>query len=206
MSTNISTLRTGARRAAIERAEKEYKLQCDVFDTADRKAQATTTIAGALLAADLGFVSKLAETPSAVAQVILVIITAALGSSVLMALCAMFARDSELPASMAETEVKYGELLEVDTCEAFGSAEDSLLDQLLEALRKANVSVSTVSADKARWVHRAQISLIVAAGATIALTVALVFNPGLLSLKATETTSVEQALTTTSTKSKAPVK
>ncbi|OUL70469.1 hypothetical protein [Paraburkholderia hospita] len=79
MSTKISELKTGARRAAIERAEKQYKLHCDVYDTADRKAQATTTIAGALLAADLGFVARLSETPSPFALAMLIVITVALG-------------------------------------------------------------------------------------------------------------------------------
>jgi hypothetical protein len=39
MTLDILQMRIAAQRAAIERAEKEYKLQCDVFDTADRKGQ-----------------------------------------------------------------------------------------------------------------------------------------------------------------------
>ncbi|ANB73618.1 hypothetical protein AYM40_15575 [Paraburkholderia phytofirmans OLGA172] len=183
MSTDISDLHQTARRSAIERAEKEYKVQCDVFDTADRKAQATTTIAGALLAADLGFVSKLSETPSLVAQVILVVITLALGCSVLMALCAMYARDSELPASGAETESKYKSLIAQTTSDNFSKAEIELLDFLLEKLQQANASVGVVSSKKADWVHRAQKALIAAAFATIVLTLALTFYPNLLALK-----------------------
>src|ERR1700758_4510257 len=86
LTAELMSLQLAARQSAIERAEKEYKIQCDVYDTADRKAQATTTIAGALLAADLGFVAKLSETPSPFAQWALVAITGALGCSVLFAL------------------------------------------------------------------------------------------------------------------------
>ncbi|TGP40550.1 hypothetical protein EN871_27710 [bacterium M00.F.Ca.ET.228.01.1.1] len=184
MSTDISDLHNSARCAAIERAEKEYKVQCDVFDTADRKAQATTTIAGALLAADLGFVSRLVE-PSPIAQFMLVAITLALGCSVLMALYAMYARDCELPASGAEAEQKYMNVITKTTTDDFRVAETELLDFLLEKLLRANASVSGVSSEKAGWVHRAQKALIAAAFSTIALTLALTFYPNLLALKST---------------------
>ncbi|WP_157650762.1 hypothetical protein [Burkholderia ubonensis] len=191
---DIANLQLAARRLAIERAEKEYKIQCDVFDTADRKAQATTTIAGALLAADLGFVAKLSEKPSLLAQSALVAITIALGCSVLMALWAMYARDSELPASGAETESKYANVMKQSTVDAFGTAEAELLDFLIEELKQANGSVADVSGKKACWVHRAQIALIVAAISTIALTLALIFWPDLLALKPNSDASSEQAV------------
>ncbi|MFM0502915.1 hypothetical protein [Paraburkholderia caffeinilytica] len=192
MSTDLSDLHNSARRSAIERAEKEYKVQCDVFDTADRKGQATTTIAGALLAADLGFVSRLSE-PSLIAQFMLVAITLTLGCSVLMALYAMYARDSELPASGAETEPKYKNLITKTTTDNFCVAETELLDFLLEKLLQANASVSRVSSEKARWVHRAQKALIAAAFATIVLTLALTFYPNLLALKSGSEPAVASA-------------
>ncbi|MEX3945580.1 hypothetical protein AB4Y44_39850 [Paraburkholderia sp. BR10937] len=187
------SLQLAARRSAIERAEKEYKIQCDVYDTADRKAQATTTIAGALLAADLGFVAKLSETPSLFAQLALVAITGALGCSVLLALWAMYARDTELPASDLETEPKYASLLKLSTDDAYSTAEAELLDFLIEKLKRANESVADVGANKACWVHRAQKALIVAAVFTIALTLALIFNPDLLSLKSSSDVTAVQA-------------
>ncbi|WP_146749850.1 hypothetical protein [Paraburkholderia bryophila] len=50
-------------------------------------------------------------------------------------------------------------------------------------MKLANASVADVGGKKARWVHRAQKALIVAALATIGLTFALIFSPDLLSLK-----------------------
>lgn len=185
MTTDIATLHCNARIAAIERAEKEYKLQCDVFDTADRKAQATTTIAGALLAADLGFVAKMSDAPGLLAQTALVAITVALGVSVLMALWAMYARDSNLPASVAETEPKYAKLMNQNAPDDFKAAEAELLDFLIGELKRANASVESVSKAKATWVLRAQIALIVAAFFTILLTLGLIAKPDLLAFKAT---------------------
>ncbi|CAN7795995.1 hypothetical protein LJR267_009631 [Paraburkholderia hospita] len=185
MSTKISELKTGARRAAIERAEKQYKLHCDVYDTADRKAQATTTIAGALLAADLGFVARLSETPSPFALAMLIVITVALGVSVLLALWAMYVRDTEIPAVSDETASHYECILRQTTPDKFSDAEIELLDFLLKKLGVANASVSAVGGRKASLVHRAQQALIGAAFGTILLTLALTFNPNLLALKST---------------------
>jgi hypothetical protein len=195
MTQQLDELRIAARRAAIERAEKEYKLQCDVFDTADRKAQATTTIAGALLAADLGFVAKLSDTPSLLTQLVLASITIALGASVLLALIAMFARDSELPASGKETELRYKSLMGQPTPEMFAVMEIDLHDFLLDELKQANESVSTVSGKKAQWVHRAQIALCAAAAVTIVLTLSQIWWPSMLTLKsdAAATAAAKQA-------------
>ncbi|MGF6770684.1 hypothetical protein P3T18_003163 [Paraburkholderia sp. GAS199] len=183
MSTDLPTLIATARRGAIERAEKEYKLQCDVFDSADRKAQGTTTIAGALLAADLGFVSKLTDTPSPQAIFVLVVITVALGCSVLAAIWALFARDSEVPATGNECNPAYSNLVCQVSVETFSAAETALLDFVIDKMKSANDSVTRVAADKARWVHRSQQALIVAAAATIVLTILLIFNPKMLALK-----------------------
>ncbi|SAK47950.1 hypothetical protein AWB80_01164 [Caballeronia pedi] len=182
---DIFELQTVARRAAIERAEKEYKLHCDVYETADRKAQATTTIAGALLAADLGFVARLSERPSIFALTMLLVITIALGASVLLALWAMYVRDTEIPAIGPETVTHYDAILRQPSPESFERAERLFLDFLLKKLGTANESVSSVGARKAGLVHRAQQALIGAAFGTILLTLALIFNPNLLALKAT---------------------
>jgi len=197
MTTDIAALHCNARLAAIERAEKEYKLQCDVFDTADRKAQATTTIAGALLAADLGFVAKMSETPNLLAQIALVAITAALGASVLMALLAMFARDSNLPASVVETEPKYTRLMKQNTFDDFHIAEAELLDFLIGELKHANASVAQVSKAKANWMHGAQIALIAAATFTILLTLGLIAKPDLLAFKPTTGSTAAKAAAVT---------
>ncbi|MDI9698913.1 hypothetical protein QM312_23495 [Burkholderia cenocepacia] len=185
MSTDLQSMLAGARRAAIERGEKEYKLQCDVFDSADRKAQGTTTIAGALLAADLGFVAKLTDTPSPLAIVILLVITGALGCSVLMALWALYARDSDVPATGNECEPGYSKLISRTSAENFATAEAELLDFVIGKLKKANESVTTVAATKANWVQRSQHALFLAAAATIVLTTLLIFNPKLLTLATT---------------------
>ncbi|WP_132376206.1 hypothetical protein [Paraburkholderia sp. BL9I2N2] len=181
----MAALLVTARRGAIERAEKEYKLQCDVFDSADRKAQGATTIAGALLAADLGFVSKLTDTPSLLAIVVLLVITGALGCSVLAALWALFARDSELPATGEECGPGYRKLVSQTSVDTYATAEFELLDFVIEKLKVANHSVATVAANKAGWVHRSQQALIVAAAATIVLTILLIFNPKMLALTTT---------------------
>ncbi|WP_157130435.1 hypothetical protein [Burkholderia pseudomallei] len=185
MDTDLQLLMAEARRSAIERAEKEYKLQCDVFDSADRKAQGTTTIAGALLAADLGFVAKLTDTPSALAIVILLLITGALGCSVLSALWALYARDSHVPATGGECESGYLKLISQASIGNFATAEIELLDFIIDKLNKANESVTKVAATKANWVHRSQQALILAAAATIVLTTGLIFDPKLLTLATT---------------------
>lgn len=185
MNTDLQLLMAEARRSAIERAEKEYKLQCDVFDSADRKAQGTTTIAGALLAADLGFVAKLTDTPSALAIVILLLITGALGCSVLLALLALYARDSDVPATGAECEAGYSKLMSQLAVDGFATAAAELQDFVIDKLNKTNESVTKVAATKANWVHRSQQALILAAAATIILTTLLIFNPKLLTLATT---------------------
>ncbi|MGY6255524.1 hypothetical protein ACXIVK_18845 [Paraburkholderia caledonica] len=185
MSNDLAAMLATARRGAIERAEKEYKLQCDVFDSADRKAQGATTIAGALLAADLGFVSKLTDTPSGLAIVVLLVITGALGCSVLAALWALFARDSELPATGEECEPCFSKLVSQTSADSYTIAEAELLVFVIEKLKVANKSVMAVAAIKAGWVHRSQQALIVAAAATIVLTIFLIFNPKILTLTTT---------------------
>jgi hypothetical protein len=60
-----------------------------------------------LLAADPCFVAKLSVAPSLSTQLLLAAITVGLGVNVLFALCAMLARDTELPAPGKETDYRY---------------------------------------------------------------------------------------------------
>lgn len=85
---------------AIERAGAEYKSYCETWDTIDRKAQTTTTIAGAFLAAIFAFIPHFDVHAEPLLVVAILSVMLVLLFTILAALFAMRARESTLPPSV----------------------------------------------------------------------------------------------------------
>lgn len=189
---SLEELKDGARTALVARAEQEYKIWCDVFDTADRKAQATTTVASALLAAALAFIAKVDIGSSLFFRGSFTVITVALAVCIGCALWAMKVRETATPPSTQDSDDAYRNLFSASSIEAFGQHSIQAHDKLLAEWIAANESVCKVGNLKADWVSRAQRGLAVAAIVTVAVVVTVIWNPLSLPLKNDSTTVVDQ--------------
>ncbi len=58
-NTDLREKHQSALNYALSRAEAEYKSYCDTWESIDRKAQSTITLAGAFLAAIFAFIRVL---------------------------------------------------------------------------------------------------------------------------------------------------
>lgn len=180
---NIVELHSDARTALLECAEREYEVWSDVYETADRKAQATMTIASALLAAALAFVAKVDAGSAVGFRLALTLITFFLAVSIFFALWAMRVRPTATPPSTEWSQDEYKDVLSAKTASDFDRARVLADEKLLKEWIEANQSVCEVGNEKADWVSRAQKALFAAAAVTFILVLFLIWNPLSLPLR-----------------------
>jgi hypothetical protein len=166
--TDIADLRQKELLYAIERAEKEYKSYCETWDGIDRKAQATTTVAGVFLGALFAFIPQLHRHADihviAVILVEMVVLIVAIGAS----LWATSARGSSLPPCAEEQLPNVLDRMAVpNNVGALKEAQLTMYQSWAKEWVTANASVDLANHVKSRFLRIGQGALFAAAFLTV---------------------------------------
>ncbi|MDN7178579.1 hypothetical protein M0D69_11205 [Caballeronia sp. SEWSISQ10-4 2] len=153
---------------AMERAEREYKSFCDTWDGIDRKAQITTTIAGAFLAALFTFIPRFDKHADVLLIVLVLTVMAVLLVSIAASLWALSARSSTLPPCASDFLPKLLTRIESESDMAqFKEKQLAMYQEWAGEWLEANASVDLANHSKSRPLWMGQVALFVAAVMTV---------------------------------------
>ncbi|WEY42047.1 hypothetical protein [Paraburkholderia sp. SUR17] len=162
---------------ALGRAEAEYKSYCDTWESIDRKAQATITLAGAFLAAVFAFIPRFDGRAEPLLIVGVIAVMLELLFTISAALLAIKPRGSNLPPCVEDFgPALISRIEKTESVEDFQAKQTQEYREWLEQWQDANDTVHSANLAKSACLQYSQNGLIVAAVCTVFIGVVVLIS------------------------------
>ncbi|MGF6933868.1 hypothetical protein OKW41_003007 [Paraburkholderia sp. UCT70] len=193
MTDNLFDLQHEVTTSFISTAETEYKSLSTTYETIDRKAQATTAVAGVFLAAVFALASHVDGSTNSIVVWLVFLLMIVLLTCVVLAVGAMFARATELPPTAEQCLSECSPVILAADPDSFRQGRNRVYSKWADEWVEANRTVHAANQNKALWLFLSQIAVLVAAALTVFLGALLLFTPAKIDVQSQVTPSPKSA-------------
>ncbi|MFM0052797.1 hypothetical protein [Caballeronia grimmiae] len=193
MNDSILDLQHEVTTSFISTAETEYKSLSTTYETIDRKAQATSAVAGVFLAAVFALASRVDGSTNSIVVWLIFLLMIVLLACIVLAVGAMFARATELPPTAEQCLSECSPVILAADADSFRQERNRVYRKWADEWVKANRTVHAANQNKAMWLFLSQIAVLVAAALTVFLGALLLFTPAKIDVQSQVTTNSKSA-------------